>query len=64
MKVTSSSLFTLFSVLMLLTYASGCDSVAATALQTGEAGLRTIVDLLLTDFTNQVADALQMTVTT
>ena len=36
----------------------GCDSLGEAAAQGTEASLRTLIDLLLTDFTNQVADAL------
>ena len=37
----------------------GCGALGETALQGGEASLRTLVDFLLTDFTNQIADALE-----
>lgn len=37
----------------------GCGALGETALQGGEASLLTLVDLLLTDFSNQVADALE-----
>lgn len=37
---------------------AGCDSLGDAALQTGEAGVRTLVDILLTEWTNQLADAL------
>lgn len=43
-----------FSILLL----AGCDSVFTAAAQGGEASLRTLIDILLTDFTNQVADTL------
>ncbi len=36
----------------------GCDSLGEAAAQGTEASLRTLIDLLLTDFTNQVADSL------
>lgn len=48
-----------WALVALLLSIVGCGSVGETALQTGEAGLRTLVDLLLTDLTNQVADALE-----
>lgn len=37
----------------------GCGALGETALQGGEASLRTLVDFLLTGFTNQIADALE-----
>ena len=37
---------------------AGCDSLGEAAAQGTEASLRTLIDLLLTDFTNQVADSL------
>ena len=37
---------------------AGCGSLGEAAAQGGEATLRTLIDLLLTDFTNQVADTL------
>ncbi len=37
---------------------AGCDSIFTAASQGSEASLRTLIDILLTDFTNQVADTL------
>jgi mono/diheme cytochrome c family protein len=51
-SITQSALF-----LLLLGFA-GCDSLGEAAAQGTEASLRTLIDLLLTDFTNQVADSL------
>ena len=50
--MTHSALF-----LLLLGFA-GCGSLGEAAAQSTEASLRTLIDLLLTDFTNQVADSL------
>ena len=54
-KVRSFTLPVMF--LLLLGFAS-CDSLGEAAAQGTEASLRTLIDLLLTDFTNQVADSL------
>ncbi len=43
---------------LLLMGFAGCDSLGEAAAQGTEASLRTLIDLLLTDFTNQVADSL------
>ena len=51
-SITHSALF-----LLLMGFA-GCDSLGEAAAQGTEANLRTLIDLLLTDFTNQVADSL------
>ena len=51
--------FVTHSVLFLLLMGfAGCDSLGEAAAQSTEASLRTLIDLLLTDFTNQVADSL------
>ena len=49
---------TLGTLLMAVVWLSGCDSLGATAAQGGEASLRTLIDVLLTNFTNQLADTL------
>lgn len=59
MKARTISGVVLLWIVVLCAGVSGCDAVGEAAVQTGEAGLRTIVDLLLTDFTNQVAASLQ-----
>ena len=51
-SITHSALF-----LLLMGFA-GCDSLGEAAAQGADASLRTLIDLLLTDFTNQVADFL------
>ena len=45
-------------VLVLVLGLAGCGSLGEAAVQSGEVTLRTLIDLLLTDFTNQVADTL------
>ena len=49
---------TLGTLLMAVVWLSGCDSLGAAAAQGGEASLRTLIDVLLTNFTNQLADTL------
>ena len=43
---------------LLLMGFAGCDSLGEAAAQGTQASLRTLIDLLLTDFANQVADSL------
>ncbi len=50
--------FTGPAMFLLLMGFAGCDSLGEAAAQGTEASLRTLIDLLLTDFTNQVADSL------
>ncbi len=50
--------FTHAVMFLLLMGFAGCDSLGEAAAQGTEASLRTLIDLLLTDFTNQVADSL------
>ncbi len=38
--------------------AAGCGTLGYVAVQSGEASLRAFLDILLTDFTNDLADAL------
>ncbi len=45
-------------IFLLLMGFSGCDSLGEAAAQSTEASLRTLIDLLLTDLTNQVVDSL------
>ncbi len=53
-RVQSITHAVLFLLLMVF---AGCDSLGEAAAQGTEASLRTLIDLLLTDFTNQVADS-------
>ncbi len=50
--------FTGPAMFLLLMGFAGCDSLGEAVAQGTEASLRTLIDLLLTDFTNQVADSL------
>ncbi len=50
--------FTLPVMSLLLIGFASCDSLGEAAAQGTEASLRTLIDLLLTDFANQVADSL------
>ncbi len=47
-----------WTLLIACTPLIGCGSLGDAAVQGGEASLRTLIDLLLTDFTNQVVDTL------
>ncbi|MCG3136774.1 MAG: hypothetical protein HJJLKODD_00610 [Phycisphaerae bacterium] len=49
--------FALLAMITLLT-CTGCGAFGDAAFQTGEAGLRTLVDLLLTEFANNTLDAI------
>ncbi len=54
-RIRSIAKAALFLLLMVF---AGCDSLGEAATQGTEASLRTLIDLLLTDFTNQAADSL------
>ncbi len=54
-KIDSITLSAMFLLLMGL---GGCDSLGDAAAQGADASLRSLIDLLLTDLTNQVADSL------